>query len=178
MSTDGIPFDLQDACLLLARTPAVLRAQLGGLPEAWLRATEGPDTWSPFDVLGHLIHGERTDWLQRIGIILQHGDSVAFNTFDREAMFRDSAGKGLDLLLDEFAALREANLSQLDALRLSPQQLDLPGRHPQLGAVTMRQLLATWAAHDLGHLVQINRVLARQYRAEVGPWREYLSVMR
>ncbi len=178
MSTSGITFDLQDMRLILERTPAVLRAQLSGLPENWLRATEGPGTWSAFDVVGHLIHGEKTDWLERIGIILQHGDSRPFNTFDREAMLRDSAGRSLEELQEEFERLRGANLGQLDALKLGPQQLELPGRHPQLGPVTMRQLLATWTAHDLGHLVQINRVLARQYRDAVGPWREYLSVMR
>ncbi|MCC7478004.1 DinB family protein [bacterium] len=173
-----MPFSLQDSLLILERTPALLSLQLSGLPEQWLRATEGPGTWSPFDVAGHLLHGEKTDWRVRISRILEHGESLAFETFDRTAMFRDSQGRSIDELLADFARLRAENLDFLRGLDLQEEQLGLCGLHPQLGRVSMRQLLATWTAHDLAHLLQINRVLARQYREEVGPWRQYLSVMQ
>jgi hypothetical protein len=168
-----------DECLsVLTRTPATLNAMLRDLPEVWTTATEGPGTWSPYDVIGHLIHGERVDWMPRLAIILEHGPERIFDRFDREAQFRESQGKSLSLLLDEFGALRRDNAAGLRALNLQPEQLELQGRHPALGFVTARQLLATWTAHDLAHIVQIGRVMARRYRVEAGPFAEYLSVMK
>ena len=169
---------LEECQSILCRTPATLDALLRGLPEVWTEATEGPDTWSPYVVVGHLVHGERADWIPRLSIILEHGPKRPFDPFDREAQFRESAGKSLAELLDEFATLRRENLDRLRALDLQPAHLDLPGTHPSLGAVTVRQLLATWTAHDLAHILQVSRVMAKRYREEVGPWAEYLSVMR
>lgn len=173
----GAHFDLAEALPLLERTPATLQALLAGLPDSWITATEGPGTWSPYDVVGHLIHGERTDWLVRTRHILAHGDAVAFVPFDREAMLTASNGKGLAELLGTFTELRSTNLEQLRALELSASALQRPGRHPALGAVTLGQLLAAWVVHDLGHLGQIARVMAKRYRDIVGPWREYLPVL-
>jgi hypothetical protein len=170
-------FELSNGIAVLERTPATLRALLSGLPADWTDATEGPDTWSPFVVVGHLIHGERTDWVPRAQIILAQGASRRFTPYDRFTQFRDSEGKSLEGLLDEFAALRAANLATLQEWRLDDTRLSLQGEHPALGVVSLRQLLATWVAHDLGHIVQISRVMAKQYREAVGPWREYLSVM-
>jgi hypothetical protein len=150
---------------------------LRGLPDGWIAAHEGGETWSPFDVIGHLIHGERTDWVPRARIILEHGETRAFDTFDRLAQFAVSGRRTLESLLDEFATLREASLRELSALRLTTSDLDRRGCHPQLGVVTLRQLLATWVAHDLDHVVQISRVLASQYSDEVGPWRAYLRII-
>ena len=169
---------LEERLAILTRTPAVLDAQLRDLPAVWTAATEGEGTWSAYDVVGHLIHGERGDWMTRLKIILDHGPSRPFDSFDREAQFRESAGAPLNALLDQFRELREANLRQLVALDVQPDQLDLMGTHPALGAVTLRQLLSTWTAHDLAHLVQINRVMARRYRDDVGPWVRFLSVMQ
>ena len=163
--------------MVLARTPAVLDALLRGLPDDWIAANEGGDTWSPFDVVGHLIHGEQTDWMPRLRIILEQGDSRPFDTFDRFAQRRASEGRTLDGLLREFATLRRENLRQLSALGLGDADLDRRGRHPELGVVTLRQLLATWVAHDLDHIMQVSRVLGRQYSDEVGPWRAYLRII-
>ncbi len=171
-------FELDRAVPVLERTPGVLRALLAGLPDEWTRATEGPETWSPFDVVGHLIHGERTDWLPRVEIILRDGQSRAFPPFDRIAMFEASQGRTLDQLLDEFAALREASLERLRALRLSEADLERPGRHPELGQVRLGQHLATWVAHDLSHIGQIVRVMGRQYADAVGPWLEFLPMLQ
>jgi hypothetical protein len=171
------PFVLDEAMAMLARTPSALDAILRGLPDGWLAAHEGGETWSPFDVVGHLIHGERTDWLPRARIILEHGKARAFDKFDRFAQFAASEGRTMASLLEEFAALREKNINDLAALHLTDADLDRRGQHPELGIVTLRQLLATWVAHDLDHLVQISRVLARQYSAEVGPWRAYLRII-
>jgi DinB family protein len=168
---------MEEATAILARTPATLDALLRGLPDGWIRANEGGETWSPFDVIGHLIHGEQTDWLPRARIILERGDARPFDKFDRFAQFRGLQGRPLSELLDEFAARRAENLRQLATLALTDADLDRPGLHPELGPVTMRQLLATWVAHDLDHLVQIARVLARQYSDEVGPWRAYLRII-
>ena len=162
---------------LLARTPAVLDALLRDLPDDWIVADEGADTWSPFDVVGHLIHGERTDWLQRIKIILDHGEARAFDKFDRFAQYALSESRTMASLLDEFATQRQANLRELARLRLTDSDLARRGRHPELGTVTLRQLLATWVAHDLDHVMQISRVMARQYSDEVGPWRAYLRII-
>jgi hypothetical protein len=168
---------MEEAVAILARTPATLDALLRGLPDGWITAHEGGETWSPFDVVGHLIHGERTDWVPRAKTILEHGEARAFEKFDRLAQFRESKGRTLASLLDEFAMLRQENLRELAAMRVTDADLDRRGRHPELGVVTMRQLLATWVAHDLDHVVQISRVLARQYSDEVGPWRAYLRVI-
>jgi len=169
--------NLQDTISLLTRTPAALNALLRDLPETWTLCNEGEKTWSAFDVVGHLIHGERTDWMPRARIILQSGESRPFEPFDRWAQERESRGKSLGQLLDEFARLRSENLCELRRLNLRPEQLELRGRHPALGVVTLSELLATWAVHDLTHLHQISRVMAHQYREAVGPWREYLGVL-
>jgi hypothetical protein len=170
-------FQLPLALEILERTPATLRALLGGLSDAWTSPNEGPDTFSAFDNVGHLIHGERTDWLPRIRIILAQGADRTFEPYDRFAQYRESEGKGIAELLDEFARLRAANLATLRGLGISERELALEGRHPALGPVTLRNLLATWVAHDLGHLAQVSRVMAKQYRDEVGPWRAYLPVL-
>ena len=170
-------FQLTDALEVLERTPATFRALLGGLPEAWTAPNEGPETFSAFDNVGHLIHGERTDWIQRARIILAQEPGRRFAPYDRFAQKRESQGKSLAELLDEFARLRAENLATLRGWRLTDRELDLRGEHPELGPVTLRQLLATWVAHDLGHVAQTARVLARQYREEVGPWIAYLPVL-
>ena len=171
------PFVLEEAIAILSRTPTTLDALLRGLPDGWIAANEGGDTWSPFDVIGHLIHGERTDWMPRARIILGRGETQPFETFDRRAQFEESRGQTLGSLLDELASLRANNLRDLASLQLTDADLDRRGRHPQLGVVTLRQLLATWVAHDLDHVMQISRVLARQYADEVGPWRAYLRII-
>ena len=170
-------FDLQNGIAVLERTPATFRALLAGLPEAWTAANEGPATFSPFDNVGHLIHGERTDWIPRAGILLAQGANRRFDPYDRFAQVRESAGKTLAQLLDEFAGLRARNLDTLRGWNITEAHLALEGEHPELGPVTLRQLLATWVAHDLGHLAQTSRVMAKQYRDAVGPWRVYLPVM-
>jgi hypothetical protein len=172
-----VNFAFEDALPLLTRTPAVLRSLLADLPESWTRATEGPDTWSPFDIVGHLIHGERTDWIARTEILLAYGETRPFTPFDRFAQFEASRGKTLQELLDTFAELRAANLIRLRALELAPEDLGRQGRHPELGPVTLGELLATWVAHDLSHIAQIARVMGRQYADAVGPWRAYLPML-
>jgi hypothetical protein len=168
-----------DECLsVLMRTPRVFDALLRDLPEAWTSATEGAGTWSPYVVAGHLIHAEKADWMPRLDIILKHGPARPFDAFDREAQFRDSDGKSLPTLLDEFSSLRRDNLARLRAMNLEPAQFELEGAHPSLGKVTVRQLLATWTAHDLAHLLQVSRVMAKRYKQDVGPWAEFLSVMK
>jgi hypothetical protein len=163
---------------LLSRTPAALDALLRDLPEAWTLRNEGENSWSAFDVVGHLIHGERTDWIPRARIILQFGETKAFEPFDRWAQERESQGKSLGQLLDEFARLRSENLGELHALNLRQEDLERRGRHPALGPVTLSQLLATWATHDLTHIHQISRIMAHQYREAVGPWNAYLGVLQ
>ena len=170
--------DLQHTIALLGRTPAVLNTLLRDLSETWTFRNEGKDTWTAFDIIGHLIHGERTDWMPRARMILQFGDTRSFEPFDRWAQARESEGKSLTQLLDEFGRLRVANLAVLRALDLQPADLARTGKHPALGTVTLSQLLATWAAHDLTHLHQISRVMAHQYREVVGPWSAYLGVMQ
>ncbi len=169
--------DLSEAIAVLERTPRVLAAMLDGLPQAWIDADEGPDTWSPFVVVGHLIHGERTDWIPRAEIILNEAAERTFAPYDRFAQFRESVGKSLADLLAEFAQLRAENLRVLAGRTLGERELALTGVHPALGVVTLRQLLATWVAHDLGHIAQIARAMAKRYRDEVGPWREYLPIL-
>jgi len=170
--------DLQRTIELLARTPPALDALLRGLPDGWTMRNEGARTWSAYDVIGHLIHGELTDWIPRAKMILQFGDKKPFEPFDRFAQERDSRGKSLPQLLDDFARLRRENLRELRAMQLSGSDLARRGRHPALGPVTMSQLLAAWAAHDLTHLHQISRVMAHQYREAVGPWSGYMGVMK
>jgi hypothetical protein len=170
--------NLEITLSLLTRTPASLNALLRDLPEAWTRRNEGEQTWSPYDIVGHLIHGERTDWMPRAKMILQFGETRVFEPLDRWAQARESEGKSLEQLLDEFARLRSENLGQLRALNLRPEDFARRGRHPALGAVTLSELLATWAAHDLTHLHQLSRVLAYQYREAVGPWSAYLGVLK
>ena len=169
-------FDLQTAVPVLSRTPEVLDVLLRDLPSAWVSRTEGPDTWSPYDVVGHLIHGERTNWMPRAEHLLAHGEAMPFATFDRFAQFEASKGKSLPELLDTFCELRRDSLRRLVALRLSVVDLDRTGQHPEFGRVTLGQHLATWVAHDLDHLVQIARVMGRQYTEAVGPWRKYLRI--
>lgn len=171
-------FDLDEAMAALSRTPAALKAMLNGLPRNWTENNEGPETWSPFDVIGHLIHGERTDWIPRAKIILEHGEVRPFDPFDRFAQFEQSKGKTLTQLLDEFAALREENLAALSELKIGEVELGKTGMHPALGRVTLKELLATWVTHDLGHIVQIARTMARQYANEVGPWPAFISVLQ
>ena len=168
---------LEDTTAFLARTPAVLSGLLCGMPQPWLDCREGPKTFSPLDVLGHLIYGEQVDWIPRIRIILEQGEARPFDPFDRVGFEDLIAGKTIEELLNTFAALRQASLQQLSALKLEPTMLSRTGTHPALGQVTLGQLLAAWVVHDLGHLAQIERVLARQYRDAVGPWREYLPIL-
>lgn len=171
-------YRLDEAVALLQRTPDTLRAMLSGLPAVWIDSNEGAGSWSPYDVVGHLIHGERTDWIPRVKHLLAHGESQPFPPFDREAMFRDSGGQSIDDLLDTFADLRRESLASLAQLALTEADLDRTGRHPALGVVTLRQHLASWVVHDLTHLHQIARTMAHRYDREVGPWRAYLSVIR
>ena len=170
-------FDLSSGMAVLQRTPWTLRTMLTSLPAAWTAGNEGPDTWSPYDIVGHLIHGERTDWIPRAEIILAQGTNRRFTPFDRFAQFRESQGKSLEDLLEEFGRLRTENLKKLSDWRLTESQLALEGEHPELGAVTLRQLLASWVAHDLGHIAQSARVMAKQYREAIGPWRAYLTIV-
>ena len=170
-------FDLEETITLLSRTPSALDAFLRDLPQPWTIRNEGDKTWSPFEIVGHLIHGELTDWIPRVRVILEHGETRAFDPFDRLAQERENQGKSLADLLDEFARLRSENLNTLRAMNLRPADFDRRGRHPALGAVTLSQLLATWAVHDLTHLHQLSRVMAYQYREVVGPWSAYLGVL-
>ena len=163
---------------MLTRTPATLDALLRDLPEAWTMRNEGGNSWSAFDVVGHLIHGERTDWIPRAKMILEFGENRAFEPFDRLAQERESREKSLGDLLDEFTRARAENLTELKGLKLRPEDLERRGRHPSLGVVTLSELLATWAAHDLTHLHQISRIMAHQYREAVGHWSKFLGVMQ
>ena len=170
-------FQLGQAKEILARTPVTLNSLLRDAPETWLHSNEGPETWSPFDVVGHLIHGEEADWIPRARIILEQGERGIFEPFDRFAMFERSRGKSLPELLDRFEELRGQSLQELEALNLTPELLEKRGTHPELGLVTLNQLLSTWVVHDLGHVGQIVRVMAKQYDEAVGPWKAYLPVL-
>lgn len=169
-------FNLAEAVAVLERTPAGLSALLTGLPERWVRATEGDGTWSPYDVIGHLIHGERTDWIPRARHILS-GDPRPFEPFDRTAQFTESQGKSLSDLLATFAELRRESLAALAGMNLTSSDLERKGQHPALGEVTLGALLATWVVHDLDHVVQVARTMAKAYTDAVGPWSAYLSVL-
>ena len=173
----GEDLRLEEALAILERTPAVVRAMLDGAPETFVRATEGEGTWSPYDVVGHLVQGERADWLERAQHILA-GDPRPFTPFDRTAQFRDSAGKSLGELLATFEELRERNVAELLSKGLGAGDLGRAGQHPDFGAVTLGQLLAAWVVHDLDHLAQIARTMAKVYAEAVGPWAAYLSILR
>lgn len=170
-------FDMALAIPMLAQTPRVLASFLTDLPVAWSAANDGADTWSPYDVVGHLNHGERSDWIPRARRILDKGKSVPFDAFDRTAQFAESRGKSLGDLLNEFTELRAGNIRELEAFHLTASDMKREGMHPQLGVVTLGQLLATWVAHDLNHIGQIAEVMSRQYREAVGPWRAYLDIL-
>jgi len=170
-------FEVDRAIEVLERTPPTLAALLGGMSETWIRGTEGPDTFSPFDVVGHLIDGEETDWIPRARIILAQGESLRFEPYDRFRHKQRNAGRSLTALLQEFADLRKQNLRLLRSWNITSKHLSLPGEHPSLGSVTLAQLLAAWVVHDLGHIAQVSRVLAKQYSDEVGPWTPYLAVL-
>ena len=170
-------FDLDRSIEVLARTPASIRGLLHGLSEPWVRGTEGPETFSPFDNVGHLIDGEETDWIPRARIILAQGPDIRFEPYDRFRHRLRNADRSLESLLDEFAELRATNLEVLRSWKLTARELDLPGEHPGLGRVTLQQLLAAWVVHDLGHVAQVARVLAKQYRDAVGPWVPFLPVL-
>lgn len=169
--------NLVEAIALLRKTPGLLTSWLSGIPAVWVDSDTGPETFSPFDVVGHLIHGEKADWIPRLRIILEHGEKKPFEPFDRFAMYEASKGKSLAMLLDEFAELRAENLKELQRLNLSDSDLQKEGIHPEFGRVTASQLIATWAVHDLNHIGQIARTMAFRYREEVGPWRKYLSIL-
>ena len=169
-------FTIELGLEILERTPAVLRAWLGGLSPEWIQANEGPDTWNAYDVMGHLIHGEHTDWMTRAEIIINGGGTFA--VFDRFAQFEESKGKTLAQLLDEFDAARRANVARLRSFGLTEDDLEKTGTHPKFGTVTLRQLLSTWVAHDFDHLMQISRVMGKQLKEDIGPWVEYLRVAR
>jgi hypothetical protein len=171
-------FDLSEAVAVLSRTPATLSAFLRGLPNSWARCDEGADSWNAFDIVGHLIVGERTDWMPRVRVILENGEGRPFDPFDRFAQSKQSQDNTLEQLLDEFVRLRKENLAALRALNLQPQDLTRRGKHPALGVVTLSELLATWAVHDLTHIHQLSRVMAHQYRDAVGPWSAYLGVLQ
>lgn len=171
-------FQLEDGVAILRRTPAALEALLHGLPEPWVRSNEGAETWSAFDIVGHLIHGEETDWIPRVRMILETGETRVFDRFDRFAQQEKSIGKSLAELLAAFARLRAENLDVLSRWQLTPADMLRRGQHPEFGPVTLGQLLATWTAHDLSHLAQVSRVMCRQYTDAVGPWRAYLPILQ
>ena len=177
MTTDA-QFDLPEGIAMLVRTPAILNAWLAGAPEAWLRAHEGPDTWSAFEIVGHLIDGEETDWIPRARIILAQGPHRRFTPYDRFRHLSVDHGRTIEARLERLAAARAENLATLRGWNLTPSQLALTGEHPELGSVTLAQLLATWVAHDLDHLMQIARVMGKRYAAAAGPWTAYLRVLR
>ena len=170
-------FQLDQAVNVLSRTPDTLNHLLRDLPDSWIMGNEGPDTWSAFDILGHLIHGEETDWLPRARIILEYGEARTFEPFDRYAQLEKSKGKSVEQLLDEFESLRNQNLAALRNMNIKREQLARRGTHPELGSVTLSELLATWVTHDLSHLAQAVRVLCKQYTEAVGPWRQYIPIL-
>lgn len=170
-------FDLDEVTAHLRRTPMVLKHLLGSLPDEWVRANDGPATFSPFDVVGHLIHGEETNWIPRLNYILEQGDATPFESFDRYAHVEESKGKSMDDLLSEFASLRGKNIVTLETMNLSPRDFDRKGMHSELGPVTLGELLATWVVHDLHHIAQCCKGMAFQYRDAVGAWREYLGII-
>ena len=171
-------YSLERSYEILERTPAVLQALLAGLHDDWIMNNEGPETFSPYDIIGHLIHGEKTDWTARAKMILEFGNTQTFVKWNREAMYEESEGKTLQQLLDEFAEIRKENMGWFKALNLTENDLDKKGMHPVLGEVRLRNLLATWVVHDLTHIAQITRVMAKQYKSEMGPWPEYFRILQ
>ncbi len=171
-------FSVERTLAVLANTPRTLRAQLTDLGETWTHCNEGGESWSAFDIVGHLIHGEKTDWIPRARIILADAEEKNFEPYDRFAQFEASKGKSLDELLTEFEALRAANLEELNSWELAKEDFQKTGVHPEFGEVTLKQLISTWMVHDVGHIAQINRVLAHQYKDEIGPWKQYLPIVR
>lgn len=169
-------YKLNEALEILKRTPSVVATMTKGLEDHWIYSNEGEDSWSSFDIVGHLIHGEKTDWITRVKVILFEKDKT-FTPFDRFAQFEDSKGKSLSELLMTFSQLREQNIERLKSLNISEEQYSLEGIHPALGKASLKQLLATWVVHDLGHVAQIARVMAKQYKTEVGPWEAYLPIL-
>jgi len=170
-------YDIDKALEVLERTPLILKSYLENLSDDWVFCNEGDETWSAFDIVGHLIHCENTDWIPRLKIILSEAENKAFEPFDRFAQFKNSKGKSLAYLLSEFQELRTENMQYLKSINLSDKELSLKGSHPDFGKVTAKELLATWVTHDLGHIAQISRVMAKQYKNEVGPWVEYISIL-
>lgn len=170
-------FDLERSYEVLERTPVVLKALLGNLHDDWVVHNEGPDTFSPYDVIGHLVHGEKTDWMVRTRRILEYGTARPFDPYDRFAQYEESKGKSLQLLLDEFEKLRAGNIADLRSLGITEADLEKRGMHPSLGEVTLRHLLSTWVVHDLTHIAQITRVMAKQYKEEMGPWPEFFRIL-
>jgi len=170
-------FNLNRSLEILVRTPILIETYLTGLSSEWIGQNEGDGTWSPYDIVGHLIHGEKTDWINRAKIIIYQEGDRTFTSFDRFAQFNDSKGKSMAQLLEEFKLLRNINLNELRVMNITEQMLELEGIHPELGVVKLRQLLSTWVAHDLGHIAQISRVMANQYKDEVGPWETYLRII-
>jgi hypothetical protein len=171
-------FNLNKAISVLENTPILLKNMLSGLSEDWTHENEGPETWSPFDVLGHLVHGERTDWIPRTFIIMNDSDQKTFHPYDRFAQFEESKGKTLEDLLNEFEILRKQNLEQLKGFGLMESDYNREGIHPSLGPVTLANLLSAWVVHDLGHIAQISRVMSKQYKDEVGPWTRYMTILK
>ena len=170
-------FDLNQAISVLEKTPSVLKQLLGSLSQEWTHKNEGRDTWSPYDVLGHLIHGEQTDWMPRLEIILNEDENKTFEPYDRFAQFNGSKGKSMGDLLDKFDLLRKKNIRTLKTKYLMTHDLGKEGVHPELGPVTLRQMLSAWVVHDLGHIAQVSRVMAKQYKDEIGPWTQYLTIV-
>ena len=170
-------FNLKDAIEILERTPVVLTSLLKGLSDRWIYNNEGGESWNPYDIVGHMIHGEKKDWIQRAKTILEYGEDKPFEPFDRFAQFKDSEGKTLNDLLEEFAKLRNENIDVLNKLNLNEDDLNKKGTHPDFGIVTLKQLLSTWVVHDLSHIRQISRVMAKQYKKELGSWGTYLPAI-
>lgn len=170
-------YSLERSYEILDRTPAVLQSLLAGLSDDWIMSNEGPETFSPYDVVGHLIHGEKTDWTTRMKMILEFGNTKTFERWNRVAMYEESKGKSIQQLLDEFAVIRKKNMDWFRSLHLTEADFDRKGMHPVLGEVTLRNLLATWVAHDLTHIAQVTRVMAKQYKEEMGPWPEFFRIL-
>lgn len=170
-------YDLNNAIAVLEKTPVIFKTMLGDLSSHWTHQNEGGDSWSPYDVVGHLVHGERTDWMPRLEIVLSDGPNKTFTPYDRFAQFEMSKGKSLSQLLEEFELLRNDNLNTLRSKQLTETDLTREGIHPELGPVTLSQMLSAWVVHDLGHIAQVSRVMAKQYKNEVGPWPKYLTIL-
>ena len=170
-------YSIERSIEILGRTPAVMNSLLSGIDDEWVMNNEGPETFSPYDVIGHLLHGEKTDWTARTKRILEFGDTKTFDVYDRFAQYEESKGKTLQQLLDEFAVLRKENITWFRSRELTEADLDKKGMHPRLGSVTLRNLLATWVVHDLTHIAQVTRVMAKQYKEEMGPWTEFFRIL-